>query len=877
MPTKIPTTDDTAPTNPSASDSAPAVEPHFSVHASVVFQLGESLISDVVQALVELVKNAYDADAKTVFVEVNTSDPLNGDSAYPGVQGYVIVDDTGTGMDLDAINFGWLTISNSPKREMKRLQKTSVLGRTPLGDKGLGRLGTQRLGRNLEIYTRPAGSAIEHYVAFSWSDFKTAARLEDVPVTVRSYPAKRKKGTRLVISDLVDKRYWIDNGAEKLQTDLSQMISPYKNVGDFQVGARFDGKDLDLIQFTESIRRTAQLHYTINFDGEILNVTGRARLDFFRPENPREKEEFRVLVDVDQGEDFYQFLSTQKRAQEYLLGRSKKAGWFVEYNRQWIFSALDKMLTVPKEAITDRADIQEKTSEHEVNVELQGDPPPEKNGMVKANPGPFKGEVDAFDLGKDYLERQSIVDNVKDFRSLIKNISGVRVYRDGFGIRVEEDFLQLGKDWTSASSYYGLKPGSTIGFIELTARDNPNLEEKTDREGFKKTPYYDNFYDLIRLFTAFTSDAQDFIRRGYVKFKSERQKKLAGIEAIATPTDVALRLNRSLAKAATYKEGLEGLQKNLGTTELGAQHQLSELESYIISKPGDGKQVTAAIESVKQTLIKAERSAANVEKYLGEVVTSGHAVKYLESQIQMLQEQIHDFYDTMSLGLTAEVLSHEIHNISDQLARRTQQIMKHLRETTDPRLVAYLGYVNSAVNELRRQLRHLAPSLRYVREKKEPIDVVGLLEEVTDYHRSRFEGDNIEVKIEPIKTRKFVLLMNKGKLVQILDNIFLNSEYWIREDLRLERIKRGIITVEIDKPFIRIRDNAEGIDPKIETSLFEPFVTTKGKQKGRGLGLFIVKQLLDSEACTISLLPKRNRNKRFYIFEINLSGALNER
>jgi signal transduction histidine kinase len=202
--------------------------------------------------------------------------------------------------------------------------------------------------------------------------------------------------------------------------------------------------------------------------------------------------------------------------------------------------------------------------------------------------------------------------------------------------------------------------------------------------------------------------------------------------------------------------------------------------------------------------------------------------------------------------------------------------MKHLRETTDPRLVAYLGYVNSAVNELRRQLRHLAPSLRYVREKKEPIDVVGLLEEVTDYHRSRFEGDNIEVKIEPIKTRKFVLLMNKGKLVQILDNIFLNSEYWIREDLRLERIKRGIITVEIDKPFIRIRDNAEGIDPKIETLLFEPFVTTKGKQKGRGLGLFIVKQLLDSEGCTISLLPKRNRNKRFYIFEINLSGALNE-
>jgi hypothetical protein len=648
---------------------------------------------------VELVKNAYDADARRVFVEINTHESLADETSYPNAQGYVIVDDTGTGMDLDAINTGWLTISNSPKKEMKRQQKTTKLGRTPLGDKGLGRLGTQRLGRNLEIYTRPAGSSVEYYVAFSWDDFRAATSLEDIPVIVRDYPAKRKKGTRLVISNLVDRQYWVDNGAEKLQTDLSQMISPYKDVGDFDVGAKFDGSDLDLIQFTESIRRTAQLHYTLTFDSEILLVTGRARLDFFRPENPREKEEFRVLVDEDEGQEFYKFLSNEKRAKEYLLCRSLEPGWFVEYGRQWRFSTHDKMLMVPRDTIEGNVDLGLNVGEDE--------------GVIKANPGPFNGEVDAFDLGKDYLERQNIGSSISitDFRTLIKKISGVRIYRDGFGIRVEDDFLGLGKDWTSATSYYGLKPGSTIGFIELTAKDNPNLQEKTDREGFKRTPYYDNFYELIRLFTVFTSEAQDFIRRGYVKFKSERQKKLAGIEVIATPTDVALRLNRNLAKAAVYKEGLEGLQRNLGTTEIGAQHLLSELEASIVAKPGEADQVTAAIESVKQTLMKAQRSAADVEKYLGEVVTSSHAVKYLESQIQLLQEQIHDFYETMSLGLTAEVLSHEIHNISDQLARRTQQIMKHLRETTDSRLVAYLGYVNSTVNELRRQLRHLAPSI----------------------------------------------------------------------------------------------------------------------------------------------------------------------
>jgi len=45
-----------------ASPSSSSRE-HFDIHASVVFQLGESLITDSVQALVELVKNCYDADA----------------------------------------------------------------------------------------------------------------------------------------------------------------------------------------------------------------------------------------------------------------------------------------------------------------------------------------------------------------------------------------------------------------------------------------------------------------------------------------------------------------------------------------------------------------------------------------------------------------------------------------------------------------------------------------------------------------------------------------------------------------------------------------------------------------------------------------------
>jgi HSP90 family molecular chaperone len=155
---------------------------HFDIHASVVFQLGESLISDSVQALMELVKNSYDADASYCKVTITTASDNLDASPFKGAVGSITVEDDGIGMTLDDIRRGWLTISNSGKRDFKKKKLTTAKGRTPLGDKGLGRLGTQRLGYNIEMYTRPADSPSEHHVWFSWKDFLGQQRLSEVDV-----------------------------------------------------------------------------------------------------------------------------------------------------------------------------------------------------------------------------------------------------------------------------------------------------------------------------------------------------------------------------------------------------------------------------------------------------------------------------------------------------------------------------------------------------------------------------------------------------------------------------------------------------------------------------------------------------------------------
>ena len=64
--------------------------PHFDISAAVVRQLGDELVSDEVTAIVELVKNAYDADATYAHVVVNTIEaPLDKESKFPRACGYV--------------------------------------------------------------------------------------------------------------------------------------------------------------------------------------------------------------------------------------------------------------------------------------------------------------------------------------------------------------------------------------------------------------------------------------------------------------------------------------------------------------------------------------------------------------------------------------------------------------------------------------------------------------------------------------------------------------------------------------------------------------------------------------------------------------------
>ena len=222
--------------------------------------------------------------------------------------------------------------------------------------------------------------------------------------------------------------------------------------------------------------------------------------------------------------------------------------------------------------------------------------------------------------------------------------------------------------------------------------------------------------------------------------------------------------------------------------------------------------------------------------------------------------------------MTAEALTHELFNILDRISAQTDSLsarMKNIKDV-DTAFFVYLEQVKTFIKNIRVQVNHLAPSLKYNREQKQDINLEAFVKDLKAYFENRFSAQGIEFAIEP--RQNFSIRMNVGKLTQVFDNLILNSEYWLREKAKTDVAFKPKIIIEIEDPLVRIFDNGNGISPEIEGTVFQPFVTTKPRDVGRGLGLFITQQILESQGGEIYLLLQRNDAGRRYIFQMNLDS-----
>jgi len=154
---------------------------HFKTNVQLKSIIGKDLINDDNIAILELVKNSFDADAKRVFVKyfnLKDNDDL-GNKFYTKKTSRLIIQDDGLGMDLNDIQDKWLNIAYSEKKTNK-LQHN----RRMAGAKGVGRFSCDRLGEYLNLIAKKKGNDKYVRLSLDWKLFE----VEDTKKEIQSIP-----------------------------------------------------------------------------------------------------------------------------------------------------------------------------------------------------------------------------------------------------------------------------------------------------------------------------------------------------------------------------------------------------------------------------------------------------------------------------------------------------------------------------------------------------------------------------------------------------------------------------------------------------------------------------------------------------------------
>jgi signal transduction histidine kinase len=202
---------------------------NFKPRARLLLQLGDQLIKNESIAIVELVKNSYDADANIVNVYMRNVDNEE--------EGIIIIEDDGYGMTAEIVEKVWLEPGSDFKsKKINNLEVSPKYKRLPIGEKGIGRFGVHKLGSIIEMTTKAAGSK-EVFVRIDWTLFNDYKYLEDVPIELleRERPQlfkEGKTGTNITIRNL--RKTWERGIARSIKRSITSLVSPFEAIDSFK-------------------------------------------------------------------------------------------------------------------------------------------------------------------------------------------------------------------------------------------------------------------------------------------------------------------------------------------------------------------------------------------------------------------------------------------------------------------------------------------------------------------------------------------------------------------------------------------------------------------------------------------------------------------
>lgn len=405
---------------------------HFTVDAQSILTLGRDSIKDHTTALIELVKNSYDADATKVEIEVYTK------ISKP----FIRISDNGSGMSQDDIKNKWLRIGFSDKKE----NTISTNGRRKTGEKGIGRISSDRLGSVLELRTITKELQNPIGLIINWDEFsKKGLTLDRVPLKSLVNPEIKipttlnnkssTKGTELIIYTL--RNEWKTEDIEKLERELSMFTSPFKDFPDFIITLKTD---------VEGVIAEQEIEPT-DYEAALL--------------------ELKANYDVDENLVYYTYKELNKKK---------------DPKQSIPLAQLSQIKSVRKR--------QDKFSNEDYHLAC----------------GPVSLILRFYVRNSEPLKGVSI--NTQSVIKLLNNHAGVRIYRDDIRVKpygdikgTEWDWLNLGKRQArdpagAGRNTFKITPSQLIGAVLLSRDTNSELTDSSSREGLIES---EAFADLKKL------------------------------------------------------------------------------------------------------------------------------------------------------------------------------------------------------------------------------------------------------------------------------------------------------------------------------------------------------------------------------------------
>jgi signal transduction histidine kinase len=418
--------------------------------------------------------------------------------------------------------------------------------------------------------------------------------------------------------------------------------------------------------------------------------------------------------------------------------------------------------------------------------------------------GPFNMEVYWFN--RRLLQRKE--DGGISISEIVRAwAGGLMLYRDGFRVLpygdASDDWLDLDKK-ALASQGYKVNRQQLIGHVDISSIENPALTDQTNREGLCDSPEKQALVNLLKHI-----------------LEVELRRFLNEVDA---------------EERARLRLSFDELEERLTKEKTSLKKNLAELRKHRSETPHEQllfKGIDEAVDSLEHLMQEAQALADEFER----------------GRSQMIH--------LAGLGLMVEFLAHEL-NRSTQHALGTLAEGKKGTRQLSPQSLQNLEL---QLKTLQKRLSTLDPATTSGRNRKEKFDIVLLAQQTLDGHSAEFDRHGIDaprVIVFP-RAKPVEVSMVKGMVVQVLENLISNSVYWLKQEQRIKPKFAPRIDVEIDtnEGELRVTDNGPGVSESDSAHLFKPFFTRKPPGEGKGLGLYISREIAHYHKAELLLSEER--------------------